>query len=172
MPETDPAAEHFDLVDQSDKVIGMAHRDEVHGNPDLIHRVVHVLVFNEAGDLYLQKRVDSKVVQPGKWDTSVGGHVDAGEEYFSAARREMAEELGISEVPLRLLYRYLHRNDFESEMVTTYLVQWDGEITPDPSEISEGRFWRLEEIDRADTSIFTPNFREELERFRAWSANR
>ena len=171
MSTADPPGEHFDLVDQKDRVIGRAHRDEVHGNPDLVHRVVHVLVFNKRGEIYLQKRVSTKIVQPGKWDTSVGGHVDSGEEYLTAARREMEEELGITGVSLDFLYRYLHRNDFESEMVSTYLASWAGPITPDPSEIGDGRFWTLNEIDGADPEIFTPNFLEELERFRTWSAN-
>ena len=166
------SGEHFDLVDELDHVVGRAHRDEVHGNPELIHRVVHVLVFNSAGELFLQKRVDTKVVQPGKWDTSVGGHVDAGEDYHSAARRETAEELAIRDVPMERLYTYLHRNEFESEMVTTYLLIWDGTVTPDPDEIAEGRFWTLQEIERTEPTLFTPNLLEELERYRAWRAER
>ena len=162
--------EIFDIVDEADLVVGRASRTEVHGNPDLIHRVAHVLVFNAGGSLYLQKRADSKDVQPGKWDTSVGGHLDAGEDYLEAAIREMREELGISSVTPGRLYRYRHRNDYESEMVTTFLVRWDGAITVDPEEISEGRFWMLDEIDAADPGIFTPNFLEELERYRNWLA--
>ncbi|MCK5249813.1 MAG: NUDIX domain-containing protein, partial [Spirochaetaceae bacterium] len=70
--------EIFDLVDDEDRVIGRAGRDEVHGNPALLHRVVHVLVFDGRGRIFLQKRAEDKDVQPGRWDTSVGGHVDAG----------------------------------------------------------------------------------------------
>ncbi len=160
--------EIFDIVDEADLVIGRASRTEVHGNPALIHRVAHVLVFNTGGSLYVQKRADSKDVQPGKWDTSVGGHLDAGEDYLEAAIREMREEIGISSVTPRRLYRYRRRNDYESEMVTTFLVRWDGAISVDPEEISEGRFWMLDEIDAADPAIFTPNFLEELERYRKW----
>jgi isopentenyldiphosphate isomerase len=163
--------ELFDIVDETDGVIGTASRNEVHGNPNLIHRVTHVLVFNSTGQLYLQKRVESKDVQPGKWDTSVGGHVDAGEQYEQAAVREMSEELGISGIVPRRLYGYLHRNEFESEMVATYLVEWDGMISVQPEEISEGRFWDLREIDRADPGLFTPNFLDELERYRRWAEN-
>ena len=90
-----PKEEIFDLVDDDDRVIGRATRNEVHGNPKLLHRVVHVLVFDSLGRLYLQKRADDKDVQPGKWDTSVGGHVDAGEDRETAALRELSEELGI-----------------------------------------------------------------------------
>ena len=164
--------EPFDIVDESDLVIGTASRNEVHGNPDLIHRVAHVLVFNSSGQLYLQKRAESKDVQPGKWDTSVGGHVDSGERYEQAAVREMGEELGISGTAPRRLYGYLHRNAYEAEMVTTFLVQWDGRISVQPEEISEGRFWDLREIDAADPAVFTPNFLDELDRYREWAVRR
>jgi isopentenyldiphosphate isomerase len=166
VPTPAPRQELFDIVNEADLVIGTASRAEVHGNPDLMHRVVHVLIFNSGGLLYLQKRADSKDVQPGKWDTSVGGHVDYGEDYPEAAIREMGEELSISGITPRSLYKYRHRNDYESEMVTTYLVRWDGAISVQPEEISEGRFWDLDEIDAADPGIFTPNFLEELERYR------
>ncbi|TVQ20519.1 MAG: NUDIX domain-containing protein [Spirochaetaceae bacterium] len=165
-----PVSEVFDVVDEYDRVVGRALRSRVHGDPSLIHRVAHVLVFDSAGRLYLQKRADDKDVQPGKWDTSVGGHVDAGEEYRDAAVREMREELGISGVEPERLYRYLHRNDYESEMVTTYRVVWDGQVQPDPSEISDGGFWELERIDSTDRSVFTPNFLDELQRYRAFDA--
>lgn len=158
--------EVFDIVDESDVVVGTATRSEVHGNPALIHRVAHVLVFNQRGELFLQKRVETKDVQPGKWDTSVGGHVDSGESYEHAARREMAEELSISDVDLDPLYGYLHRNPYESEMVRTFRATWNGAIIVEPSEISAGRFWTLEEIDRADRALFTPNFLDELTRYR------
>jgi isopentenyldiphosphate isomerase len=160
--------EVFDVVDAHDNVVGSATRSEVHGSPDLIHRVAHVLVFAPDGRLYLQKRTETKDVQPGKWDTSVGGHVDKGEGYEQAARREMAEELGITGAPLTRLYRYLHRNEYESEMVTTFAVVWNGGITPDPKEISEGRFWPRKEISEADQSVFTPNFLSELDRYDEW----
>ena len=160
--------ELFDVVNEDDVVVGRARRDEVHGNPSLIHRVAHVLVFNSAGELFLQLRAADKDVQPNRWDTSVGGHVDAGETYERAARREMREELGIVGPSLEGLYRYRHENDYESEMVTTYRVVWDGPIETDPTEISEGRFWTLAAIDLADRALFTPNFLDELARYRAW----
>lgn len=159
--------ELFDIVDENDHVTGTALRDEVHGNPSLIHRVAHVLVLDARGRLFLQRRARDKDVQPDKWDTSVGGHVDSGETYESAAIREMREELGIEGPRPERLYRYLHRNSYESEMVTTYRVFWNGPIETNPEEISEGRFWKLEEIDTANPNLFTPNFLEELSRYRA-----
>jgi isopentenyldiphosphate isomerase len=164
--------EMFDVVDTADRVIGTARRADVHGNPNLIHRVAHVLVFNNRNELFLQKRAVTKTVQPDKWDTSVGGHVESGETYEIAARREMEEELGITGPQPERLYRYLHRNDFESEMVTTFRVTWDGEIRIQHEEISDGRFWGLNEIAGADPAIFTPNFLEELDRYRKWNEAR
>ena len=169
--------EIFDLVDEDDRVIGRTAREEVHGNPEMIHRVAHVLVFNSGGLLFLQKRALNKKVQPGKWDTSVGGHVDAGEEYLGAAVRETSEELGISAPAgsFEFLYKYLHRNEYESEYVSTYRLLWDGEIEIQHSELADGRFWGMEEINSAaDTgtgAIFTPNFLDELERYRRHSAD-
>ena len=86
--------EIVDRVDDQDRVIGTASRSACHADPNLIHRAVHVLVFNGQGELLLQLRSLSKDIQPGKWDTSVGGHLDPGEDYRAAAVREMGEELG------------------------------------------------------------------------------
>ncbi len=159
--------EVFDIVDENDEVKGIATRKEVHGNPSLIHRVVHVLLFNSKGDLFLQKRALNKDVQPGKWDTSVGGHVDSGEEYLFAAFREMSEELGINPENIEFQYKYLHGNDYESEYVSTYHCVWDGEIVINRDEIDDGRFWSLGEIEEnRDSDIFTPNFLDELSRFK------
>src|SRR5512135_642118 len=99
--------EMLEIVDSDGNVLGLAERSELHGNPALIHRVVHVLVFDTHGRLLLQKRSLSKDVAPGKWDTSVGGHVNPGEDIESAALREMREELGMAGVELNFLYRYL-----------------------------------------------------------------
>lgn len=162
--------EIFDIVDAEEHVIGQAPRAHCHGNPSLIHRVAHVLVFDEEGRLLLQKRSATKDVQPGKWDTSVGGHLDPGEDYLSAAVREMREELGISETPLTFLYRYPLRNDFESENVATYLASHEGPFTPCLCEIDEVRFWTAADIDaELGSGLFTNNFEEEWGYWLAWS---
>ena len=168
--------ELLDIVDTHNHVIGRAFRSEVHGNPALLHRVVHVLVFNREGGLFLQKRAEDKDVQPGKWDTSVGGHVDAGEDGITAALRELAEELGIppkgEKAPkLIFLHAYIHANEYESEFVHTWMCRWNGPFILQKSEISEGRFWDVKEIDfpaaeSPDAGSFTPNFLDELERWR------
>ncbi len=169
--EEESLREIFEIVDEQDRVTRQASRQEVHSNPSLIHRVVHILVFNQEGLLFLQKRSSSKDVHPGKWDTSVGGHVDAGESYEHAARREMREELGIQGAELEFLHTYIHRNSRESEFVRSYQCCWSGSIRTDPKEIEEGRFWSLKEIHDADRRLFTPNFLDELERFLRLSVN-
>jgi len=167
--------ELLDLIDEKDRVVGRAARSEVHGNPALLHRVVHVLVFDSEDRIFLQKRSIDKDVQPGKWDTSVGGHVDAGESREQAVRRELREELGIppdgQDAPsLTFLHSYRHKNDYESELVTTWMCRWDGPFHLQESEISDGRFWSGAEMDSSlelgeDDSPFTPNFLDEWKRW-------
>ena len=161
--------EIFDLVDGTDNIIGTVMRSEAHGDPEKIHRVAHVLVFSSKGELFLQKRASDKDVQPGKWDTSVGGHLDRGESYEQAAARELSEELGVNGGQnLVFLYKYLHRNEYEAEYVSTYSFVWNGPFVLQESEIEDGRFWTLEEIAAKKSSgIFTPNFLDELERFKS-----
>lgn len=159
-------SEYLEIVDANDQVIGKALRSECHGNPQLIHRVAHVLVFDQQGRVLLQKRSMRKDVQPGKWDTSVGGHLDRGETYAEAAAREMFEELGVVNPPLTFLHYYHMRSDFESENVATFTTHHDGPFSFSENEIDEVRFWTPQEIDAAlSMGILTPNFAEEWERW-------
>lgn len=161
--------ELFDIVDQNDLVIGQASRSECHGNPTLIHRVAHVHVFNRRGELLLQKRSLLKDIQPGKWDTSVGGHLDRGESYLQAAEREMSEELGLIESPLTFLYYSKIRNAIESENVATYFAVADGPFRFSRDEIDEVRFWSADEIEAAlGKGVLTVNFEEEWELLQEW----
>jgi len=154
--------EYLEIVDEKDHVVGKALRSECHGNPSLVHRVVHVLLVDEQGRILLQKRSPAKDIQPGKWDTSVGGHLNIGEDYETAVCREMKEELGIEGRDLSFLYAYPLRNPVESENVRTYLCRYGGKIAFDPVEITEVRFWNMEEIEKSiGTGVFTPNFEEE-----------
>lgn len=160
--------EYFDIIDKSGNVIGKATREECHGNRSLAHRVVHVLVFNSRGDLFLQKRSRDKDIQPGKWDTSIGGHLDLGETFDQAVRREMKEELDIS-APVRHIYDYWMCSDVETEYVRTYLCTYDGAINFNTNEIENGRFWSREEIEeKISIGIFTPNFEQEYRKYLKW----
>jgi len=160
----------LDLVDESGRVVGRAPRAECHGDPSLAHRAVHVLVRNSRGDIFLQKRAMTKRVQPGKWDTSVGGHLAPGEGYEEAALRELEEELGARLDPeprdasrLKHIHDYIWRSDVETEHVRTFALEHEGPFTLHPEEIEDGRFWSEAEVREAvGTGLLTPNLEEEL----------
>ncbi|HLP40100.1 MAG TPA: NUDIX domain-containing protein [Fibrobacteria bacterium] len=155
------------LVTDDDRVLGPVRRSRVHGNPGLVHRSVHVLVVG-GGRLLLQKRSLRKDTQPGKWDTSVGGHVGFGQSYEEAARREALEELGLELGALEYLHASRIRNAVESENIHTYLCHSEGPFRPEPGEIDEIRFWSRAEIEASlGMGVFTPNFEEEFAKFLA-----
>jgi len=154
--------ERLEIVNYKGEVIGYALRSEIHGNPSMVHRVVHVLVFNSKGKLLLQKRSQNKDVAPGKWDTSVGGHVAIGENLVSSSRREMYEELGVEGEP-QYLYSYTHSNAYETELVTTYHCFIEEDFSFDREEIDEIRFWSFDEIKGAmGQGILSDNFEHEF----------
>src|SRR5436189_4891047 len=88
------AEEIFDVVNEADEVIGQETRSQVH-RQGLLHRAVHVLVFNSRGQVFLQKRSMKKEGEPGLWDSSASGHLCSGEDYDSCVVREAAEEIGL-----------------------------------------------------------------------------
>ena len=154
-------------VDAAGKVIGKVSRKECHNGSFILHPVVHLHLFNSAGELYLQKRSEKKDIQPGKWDTAVGGHVDYGENIAAALQRETAEELGIEVTDVSLLTAYVFCSEIETELVHVHKSVFDGLIYPNEKEISEGRFWSINELESMlDSGIFTPNFVQEYRRFR------
>ncbi len=156
------AIEYFPLVDEEGHITGMATRSECHSGTFLLHPVVHLHVFNSEGNLYLQKRAIDKDIQPGKWDTSVGGHVDYGETIEAALRREVGEELGITDFEPVFITRYKFVSAQEAELVHCFYTVYNGAIVPDPVEIMEGKFWSRDEIvEHLDQHIFTPNFENE-----------
>lgn len=157
--------ELFPLVNEQGLVIGKATRKECHDGRKWLHPVVHLHVFNSRGELYLQKRSMQKDIQPGKWDTAVGGHVDYGETIEEALRREVREELGIINFKPEFMGSYIFESTVEKELVNAFKTIYDGPITPDHEELEDGRFWSLDEI-RATIgkSIFTPNFEQEFKR--------
>ncbi len=163
---TSERSEKLEIVDAGGNVIGLAERSELHLNPDLIHRVVHVLVFNKSGEMLLQKRSLKKDVAPGKWDTSVGGHVNPGEDILAAARREMEEELGIENCELHFLYSYLFSNHRESELVSTYSCFYKEGIDFNRDEIDEVAFWDMERIkENLGRDIFSGHFEKEIRHY-------
>ncbi len=162
----DNSEEVFPIVDEGGVVVGSATRGECHGGSMLLHPVVHLHVFDVEGRLYLQRRPDWKDIQPGKWDTAVGGHVDYGELIPDALRREAREELGLTEFTPEFLTSYVFSSDCERELVNVYRTT----VTemPNPSdELDGGRFWTLDEIREAiGKNILTPNFESEFLRLK------
>ena len=156
--------EIFPVVDEDGNVTGSATRGECHSGSKLLHPVVHLHVFNSAGELFLQKRPEWKDIQPGKWDTAVGGHVDLGECVEEALRREVREELGIADFVPERLAQYVFESQRERELVFVYKTTYDDDINPS-DELDGGRFWSMADI-RANLGkgVFTPNFEHELER--------
>lgn len=152
------------IVDEAGHVIGKATRGECHGGSKLLHPVVHIQVYDTQGRLYLQKRPDWKEIQPGRWDTAVGGHVDYGETINEALLREANEELGLSGISPYYLMTYVYESERERELVYVYRLTVTEEPLP-TSELAGGRFWSLCEIhENLGKGCFTPNFEEEYSR--------
>lgn len=167
----EPGDDLLDVVDERGRTVGTAPRGRCHSDPALAHRAVHVFVRGSDGSLFLQKRARTKRIQPGRWDTSVGGHLVPGEGYEGAAARELLEELGVRLADvggpdaLRRLHDYVWRSPVETEHVRTFEIAWDGPFALQVDEIEEGRFWTVGELRAAAGSgVLTPNLEEELRR--------
>ncbi len=161
----DNQQEIFPIVDEEGNVKGSATRGECHSGSKLLHPVVHLHVFNFKGDIYLQRRPDWKDIQPGKWDTAVGGHVDYGETPEEALHREVREELGITDFLPEFVDKYVFDSLRERELVYVNRTVYDGEIHPSADELDGGRFWTMDEINESmGKGIFTPNFESEFRR--------
>lgn len=157
--------EWFDVVDEENRVIGKATREQCHDGSKLLHPVIHVHIFNSQKKLLLQKRKLNKDIQPGMWDTSIGGHIQAGESLESAIKRESLEEAGI-QIDLDSLIRiakYVYESEIEKELVFSYVYIYDGLITFQESEIDAVKFFKYNEIKTLiSESETTPNFVKEF----------
>lgn len=160
----DDNGELLPLVDGQGNVLGSATRRECHNGTKLLHPVVHLHLFDTQGRLYLQKRPEWKLIQPGKWDTAVGGHVAYGEAVYDALLRETAEEIGLTDFSPEHLLTYLFESDRERELVYVYRTITD--TTPAPgTELAGGRFFTIRDLhEAAAQGVLTPNFVEETQR--------
>jgi isopentenyl-diphosphate delta-isomerase type 1 len=138
--------EIFDVVDERDEVIDRKARSEVHMR-GLLHRAVHVLVFNARGEIFLQKRSMKKDRHPGVWDSSCSGHVDSGENYDETAVRELGEELGLKvSAPLKKLFKVDACEETDAEFVWIYRCESEGPFLLHPDEIETGGWFAPEKV--------------------------
>jgi 8-oxo-dGTP pyrophosphatase MutT (NUDIX family) len=167
MGSTDPGDELLDVVDEQDRVIGQATRRAVRRRR-LLHRFSSVLCWDGAGRVYVHRRTDDKDVYPGMYDMTAGGVLAAGETYLEAARRELAEELGVVGPEPRFLFRHRYRGEENPSWSALFEVTWDGPVHPQASEIAWGAFLTLDELQaRIDRWPFCP---DALEVYRRWRA--
>lgn len=158
--------EMFPLVDEQGNIIGAISRGEAHSGSKKLHPVVHLHVFNSNGDLYLQKRPAWKDIQPSKWDTACGGHIDLGEDVKTALKREVREELGITDFTPQDMGHYVFESAREKELVYVHKTIYDGEVQPSKDELDGGKFWSRDEIlANIGKNVFTPNFENEYTEF-------
>lgn len=148
--------EIFDIVNERDEVVGQNTRSEVHAR-GLLHRAVHVLVFNSRGEIFLQKRSMKKDRQPGVWDSSSSGHVDSGEHYDETAIRELREEIGLNlpartetgaSQPLQKLFKIDACAETDAEFVWIYRCESKGPFQLHPDEIETGGWFAPEKVTR------------------------
>lgn len=140
--------ELLDVVDDNDEVIAVKRRGDIHAQ-GLMHRAVHILLFNSSGELFLQKRSLSKDEQPGKWDSSAAGHVDSGEDYLDCACREIGEELGIVvDQPLQALFKLPAMLRTGNEHCMVYRYCFDGPLVLQADEIDDGKWVDAATMDR------------------------
>jgi isopentenyldiphosphate isomerase/intracellular septation protein A len=159
-----PTEEWFDIVDPEGQVLGKAPRSLCHSRRGLLHPVVHLQLLDSRDRLFLQKRSLSKQIQPGKWDTAVGGHVASGETVAAALKREAQEELGLENFKAAPVARYVWESDIESELVYMFVARCDAVPRINAEEISEGRFWKIAKVREAiGQGILTPNFEFEFD---------
>ena len=151
-------------IDENGKVISVHPRSKFHqaGDHKMLHPVVHIHVINLKGEIYLQKRPMNKLIQPGKWDTAVGGHISAGEDLQLALTRETKEEIGLENINFQFIKNYIWETDVEKELVFMFFTQTDKTPEPSATELDEGKFWSIMEIDKnLCNDTFTPNFIKE-----------
>jgi 16S rRNA (adenine1518-N6/adenine1519-N6)-dimethyltransferase len=161
-PDTGPTNnERFPVVDKNDRILRHVSRSDVHAN-NLRHRAVHILIFNPAGEVYLQQRSRWKDRHPLKWDSSAAGHVTGAESYDETARRELKEELGIG-VPLTKISKLPASERTDQEFVWLYRGKLAGTLSPDATEIEAGAFFPETVVDgwvAARPEDFAPGFIE------------
>lgn len=156
--------EWLPIVNEKGEIIGKAPRSACHRGEKLLHPVVHLHVLNNQKHVYLQKRPMNKLVQPGKWDTAVGGHISFGETLETALKREAWEEIGLQNFSARQVKTYRWDSEIEAELVYAFVSHDFKSINLHSDEVKEGRFWTPKQIEsNIGQGTFTPNFEYEYQ---------
>ncbi|MFA6525194.1 MAG: NUDIX domain-containing protein [Patescibacteria group bacterium] len=137
--------EYIDVVNDQDQVVGKATRKEIYQNL-LTHRIVHVLVFNSAGEMALQLRGRNVSYLPLHWCTSAGGHVNSSESYEVAAKRELKEECGI-DTEIEFMYQdvYFHENKLK-KFLAIFRTMYNEPLIMKNEEVERIEFFSIEKI--------------------------
>lgn len=140
--------EIIDVVNDKDEIIGKATYDKIYER-HLTHRIVHVLIFNDKGEMAVQLRSKYKSFCPNHWSTPVGGHVQSGESYKEAALRELREELGIK-TKIHFTYKDIYVDQkYETglkKFLVTFRVNYNGPFKINPTEVKKIEFFSLDKI--------------------------
>ena len=161
-------SEWFPVVDANGFVVGRSTREYCHSGAKPLHPVIHIHIIDRFGRIYLQKRSMKMDIQPGKWDTAVGGHVSYGEMILEAVYREASEELGLTSFNPVYLKSYEFESEVERELVNIFAAVGSFDLHPDLDEVDEGRWWDVEDIDSSiGKGVFTPNFESEFQMIRS-----
>jgi len=151
--------EYLDVVDANNNIIDKDTRANIH-KKNLFHRAVHIIVLNSQGEIFIQRRNPTKDTYPDYWDVSSAGHLNVGENYDDAARRELKEELGIEKVHLEYLGEVKGSKETDFEFIKIFKCIYNGKIEINKDEISEGKFAAIEELkkllNRKQMMKFTP----------------
>jgi isopentenyldiphosphate isomerase/intracellular septation protein A len=163
-PDYSDHEEWLPMVDEEGRILGKALRSYCHNGSRTLHPVVHLHLLGPDHSIFLQKRAITKLVQPGKWDTAVGGHLSYGETIEDSLKREAAEEIGLTGFEAIPALQYRWDSPIESELVYCFITRQGTPAVLSPEEISEGKFWKFKAIDQnLGKGIFTPNFEHEYQ---------
>ena len=151
------------LVDEQGRITGQAPRSQVHNGSKLLHPVVHLHVINHNKTILAQKRSMSKLIQPGKWDTTVGGHISVGETLEQALKKEAFEEIGLVDFSAKMIKTYKWESEVETELVYMFVTHDYKNFKVHSDEVEDARFWKKNQIENnLGKGVFTPNFELEF----------